>query len=272
MIGEQLSYPERLSGGWVGLTIGIAGALFGGLGVAVAAQNAMNVAWSVPRNQRPDPISRPAARDGAAADGGHRAVRSDRALPHRGADQHRSLAEPRADARSDHAELGVFAVVFMYAPARSLGFLDVLPGAVAAAVMWLMLAGFRHPIRLHGGTERVGDQLDLRRRARHARAALPGVEHRRGVRRGERRAGATAVPALAADTVHRERRTHQGRSPLLHPAGAGAAATRTSRTSRSPSTSGRDPRPSRQARPPVQVATAQMTRMSRAMTRIAHTG
>ena len=142
VIGEQLSYPERLSGGWVGLTVGIAGALFGGLGVAVAAQNAMNVAWSVPRNQRPDPIT---ARlrgmvlllTAGTALFGLIVLSRIAALIDTGPWQTLALMLGAILLNS-----GVFAVVFMYAPARSLGFLDVLPGAVAAAVMWLMLQDF----------------------------------------------------------------------------------------------------------------------------------
>jgi len=142
VIGDQLSYPERLSGGWVGLTIGIAGALFGGLGVAVATQNAMNVAWSVPRNQRPDPIT---ARlrgmvllltTGTALFGLIVLSRIG-ALIDTGPWQSLALMVGTILLNS-----GVFAVVFMFAPARSLGFLDVLPGAVAAAVGWLVLQDF----------------------------------------------------------------------------------------------------------------------------------
>jgi hypothetical protein len=40
----------------MGLTIGILVALYGGLGVAVAIQNAFNQVWGVPVHRRPDPI------------------------------------------------------------------------------------------------------------------------------------------------------------------------------------------------------------------------
>ena len=39
------------------LAIGIAGALYGGLGVGTALQNAMDTVWAVPRYVRPDPIN-----------------------------------------------------------------------------------------------------------------------------------------------------------------------------------------------------------------------
>src|SRR5689334_2434545 len=55
-IGSQLQRPEELSGGPVAVVVGIAGALYGGLGVGQALQNAMDSVWAVPRNNRPDPI------------------------------------------------------------------------------------------------------------------------------------------------------------------------------------------------------------------------
>jgi membrane protein len=57
IIGDQLTdnaHPLRGSG--AGLVIGILVALYGGLGVAVAIQNALNQVWGVPMNRRPDPV------------------------------------------------------------------------------------------------------------------------------------------------------------------------------------------------------------------------
>ena len=56
VIGDQLGQPQGLSGGAFGVVVGIAGALYGGLGVGQAVQNAMDTLWAVPRNDRPDPI------------------------------------------------------------------------------------------------------------------------------------------------------------------------------------------------------------------------
>ena len=53
VIGPQLGQPQQIGGGVGGLVIGILGALYGGLGVGQAAQNAMNTAWAVPRNEPP---------------------------------------------------------------------------------------------------------------------------------------------------------------------------------------------------------------------------
>ena len=56
VIGEQLGDPQGLKSGGLGLIVGILGTVYGGMGVAQAMQNAMNIVWSVPRNKRPNPV------------------------------------------------------------------------------------------------------------------------------------------------------------------------------------------------------------------------
>ena len=56
IIGDQLGRPEGLRGSTAGVVVGSLAAIYGSLGVGQAAQNAMNVAWSVPRNSRPNPF------------------------------------------------------------------------------------------------------------------------------------------------------------------------------------------------------------------------
>ena len=56
VIGVDLAHPRRISGGAIGLTVGIIGALYGGLGVGQALQYATNTAWGIPRNSRPNPL------------------------------------------------------------------------------------------------------------------------------------------------------------------------------------------------------------------------
>jgi YihY family inner membrane protein len=57
LFGSQLreSVHERAGSG-PGLVVGILGTLYGCLGAAQATQNALNRAWAVPRNVRPNPI------------------------------------------------------------------------------------------------------------------------------------------------------------------------------------------------------------------------
>ncbi|WP_432547259.1 YihY/virulence factor BrkB family protein [Kineococcus sp. SYSU DK004] len=56
VLREDLQSPGRIGGGAVGLVVGTVGALVGAMGVGLALQNAVNVAWAVPRNERPDPL------------------------------------------------------------------------------------------------------------------------------------------------------------------------------------------------------------------------
>ena len=56
IIGDQLGRPEGLTGSTGAIVVGGLVALYGALGLGQALQNALNVAWSVPRNSRPNPI------------------------------------------------------------------------------------------------------------------------------------------------------------------------------------------------------------------------
>ena len=55
IIGDQVQRAQ-LRGSTAAVVIGSLGALYGALGVAQAMQNAMNAAWFVPRNSRPNPF------------------------------------------------------------------------------------------------------------------------------------------------------------------------------------------------------------------------
>jgi membrane protein len=57
IVGDQLGRPGGLKGSVPGVVVGALAALYGSLGLGQSSQNAMNVAWSVPRNRRPNPIS-----------------------------------------------------------------------------------------------------------------------------------------------------------------------------------------------------------------------
>jgi YihY family inner membrane protein len=56
IVGDQLGRPEGLRGSTSAVVVGATAALYGILGLGQAGQNAMNVAWSVPRNSRPNPL------------------------------------------------------------------------------------------------------------------------------------------------------------------------------------------------------------------------
>ncbi len=56
VVGDELGRPGGLSGSTGAVVAGGLVALYGSLGLGSAIQNAMNIAWSVPRNSRPNPI------------------------------------------------------------------------------------------------------------------------------------------------------------------------------------------------------------------------
>jgi membrane protein len=142
VIGDQLGEPDRLSGGVTAIVIGVAGSLYGGLGVSLAVQHALNTAWSVPRNNQPDPI-RARVRGllllstvGSAIIGLTvlNVVASSGLFGFAGG----VLAILGAVALNS----AVFAAAFRIGTARPLSVRDVLPGAVAAAVIWQALQSF----------------------------------------------------------------------------------------------------------------------------------
>ena len=56
IIGTQLNLPEGLRGSTGAIVVGGLVAVYGCLGLGQSVQNALNIAWSVPRNNRPNPV------------------------------------------------------------------------------------------------------------------------------------------------------------------------------------------------------------------------
>ncbi|OMC48681.1 ribonuclease BN [Mycobacterium sp. IS-2888] len=143
VIGSQLHEPHGLSGGSVALIVGIGGALYGGLGVGQAVQNAMDSVWAVPRNQRPDPL--------------RSRLRSLLLLLVLGSAAITATALSAIGQAT--GSLGVFGrigvalaavainamiclVAFRVTTARALTYRQVLPGAIVAAFIWQILQWF----------------------------------------------------------------------------------------------------------------------------------
>lgn len=147
IVGDQLSSGDHVSGSGIALVIGILGTLYGGLGVAQAAQNAMNTAWQVPRNERPNALKQrlrsllllvviglsilgttilsalgtSASAYGASIGHGFQAV---------------------LIGVSFVLNVMIFVLAFRFATARTFVLRDHLPGAVSAAVAWQLLQWF----------------------------------------------------------------------------------------------------------------------------------
>jgi membrane protein len=144
VIGDQLGEPKRVGGGVTGLVVGGLGALYGGLGVGQALQNAMNTAWRVPRNHRPNPVK---ARGrsllllvtvGVALIG--TTVLS--AFGSSGAGAFGLGVKALVLLASVAMNAGAFILAFRIATTRKLSVRGVAPGAVAAAVIWQLLQSF----------------------------------------------------------------------------------------------------------------------------------
>ena len=143
VIGDQLDQPRRLSGGTVGIVVGIAGALYGGLGAGQAIQHAMDTVWAVPRNVRPDPI-RSRIRSLVLLCVLGSALVATTLLSALG--RQSATLGPAAKAGVLLAAMaintGVILVGFRVATARELSFRQVAPGAVALAIIWQLLQSF----------------------------------------------------------------------------------------------------------------------------------
>jgi membrane protein len=143
VIGDQLAEPRQLSGGIPAVTIGIAGAIYGGLGVGQAMQNAMDTIWAVPVHKRANPIlSRLRTLMLLAVLG--TAVVATTAISAGG---HVSgLLSPVAKIGVVIAALivntAVCVVAFRLSTARHLTVVQVLPGSIIAAVLWQLLQWF----------------------------------------------------------------------------------------------------------------------------------
>jgi membrane protein len=144
VVGDQLGHPHQIGGGAVGLVVGIAGSLYGGLGVAQAVQYAMNTAWAVPKNSRPNPLKARGRSLLLLATAGL-AVVGTTVLSTLGSSSAGSLG-PLLKVVVLTASVLVNAVVFVFAfrlaTARDLSVRDVAPGAVAAAIAWQLLQTF----------------------------------------------------------------------------------------------------------------------------------
>jgi len=56
IIGDELGRPNGLEGSTGGIIVGSLVALYGALGLGQAIQNALNQAWAIPRDSRPNPV------------------------------------------------------------------------------------------------------------------------------------------------------------------------------------------------------------------------
>ncbi|MCU1593470.1 MAG: conserved rane protein of unknown function [Frankiales bacterium] len=143
VIGRQLTTPQQLNGGTAAVVIGALGALYGGLGVAVAGQSAMNTIWSVPKNNRPNPLlARGRGLLLLGTVGLAVLLTTGLSAIGTGAGGYGVLLRAVVLLGSMAVNGVAFVLAFRIATARPLTVRDVLPGALAAASAWQLMQLF----------------------------------------------------------------------------------------------------------------------------------
>lgn len=147
VIGDQLRDPGGLEGSGVALLVGAGVAIYGALGVAQALQNAVNISWAVPRNDRPNPVKARLRSVLMLVTGGVAVLATTTVSVLAGTwggpgGLMNSRAAIPATIGAVVANAIIFAVVFRIATAVRLRVRDVLPGAVLAAVAWQLMQRF----------------------------------------------------------------------------------------------------------------------------------
>lgn len=140
VVGTQLATKHAISGTGLGLVIGILGTLYGGLGSAQAAQNAMNTIWRVPRNDRPNPLTS-RVRSLLLLSVVGLSVLATTGLAALGSvvDVFGPGVKVLLGVLGLAVNAAVFTLAFRVATARELSIRETLPGAGFAAVMWQAL-------------------------------------------------------------------------------------------------------------------------------------
>ncbi|MBA2576542.1 MAG: YihY/virulence factor BrkB family protein [Euzebyaceae bacterium] len=130
---------RALTGGGLSLALGIAGTLWGGLGVTQHAQNAMNAVWNVPRKQRPNFWLRLARGLGLLVLLGGGAIASTVLAGLATAEGASAVGRALPLAASLLVNLALFLLAFQVLTAIGLPWRRLVPGTVVAAVGWVVL-------------------------------------------------------------------------------------------------------------------------------------
>jgi membrane protein len=160
IIGDQIARNvTSVQGSGVALVVGILGTLWGGLGIANAAQDAMNRVWGVPRAARPGFVSRVLRDLGLLATIGV-AIVATTVLGSAAGFVSGSIGwRVAAGVVSLGLDMAVFALAFRLLTARELPWSALIPGAALAAAGWevvLVLGGVYASHVLEGMSQTYG--------------------------------------------------------------------------------------------------------------------
>ena len=144
VIGDQLrSETHPLRGNTVALAFGIAGTIYGSLGIGLASQNAMNTVWNIPYVRWPNIWKRYLRTFGIIGILGLTSLMSTVLAAFTTAVAHGTGAVIVGAAAAAVVNFGLFLLAFRVLTAEPLRVRDVVLGAVIASVFWeaLQLAG-----------------------------------------------------------------------------------------------------------------------------------
>lgn len=141
IIGDQMSRNiTSVRGSGLALVVGLLGTLWGGMGIANAAQDAFNRVWEVPMNERPGFIRRVARSVAMLCTLGLGVIATTVLSGVSGGSA--SVGAPvriAALTLSVLVNVGLFVVAFRVLTAPEIAWRDLLPGALFAAVVWAVL-------------------------------------------------------------------------------------------------------------------------------------
>jgi membrane protein len=161
VIGDQIrDNVGSLSGNWLALVVGLAGALWAGMGAVDAAQNAFNSVWDVPAREKPSfVVRRLRSLVMLVVIGGGLFLTAAGSLASSSVDSLGPLGRLVAPLVSLAVNVGIFMVAFRVLTQRDLTWSDVLPGAVVAGVAaaaFQLVGGFVVDRNLQGASQTYG--------------------------------------------------------------------------------------------------------------------
>jgi YihY family inner membrane protein len=138
ILSEELEL-RSLTGSSVGVAVGVVGSLLAGMGITGATQNAFNRIWGVPFKDRPNFVFAHLRGLGMLAILGTLSVVSTTAAGFVGASSHGATAVVAGVVVAFALNIALFMTAFKLLTAVDIGWRNLLPGVIVAAVCWQLL-------------------------------------------------------------------------------------------------------------------------------------
>jgi membrane protein len=138
IVSDQLKL-HSLTGSDIGLVIGVIGSLLAGMGITGATQNAFNRIWHVPFKDRPNFLFAHLRGLGMLAILGTLSIISTTAAGYVGTGSHAAPGVIAGVIVAFILNLALFMTAFKLLTAVDVGWRDLLPGVIVAAVFWQLL-------------------------------------------------------------------------------------------------------------------------------------